>query len=224
MNNIEELKLCPFCGGKAHLLTSNGSFLVECSLCLTDFLNGPVGIGWYRSEKDAAADWNDRPSERALIAQLEAAQKERDELRDKFNEMSVQKQFWVKCAKELESQLEKVEAELSAANEKLSKAVVLPSSFSYEHDDLPHSVAVLKKRLVIKAIKAAGFTVEGEATPIVIAPAPTGVVMRPQFENPLERCAAARDGECHHKDCPQLRDNEPVATGRHCPIDNWDDE
>ncbi|HHH0662669.1 TPA: hypothetical protein ACPZJL_004211 [Yersinia enterocolitica] len=55
----------------------------------------------------------------ALIAQLEAAQKERDELRDKFNEMSVQKQFWVKCAKELESQLEKAEAELSAANEKL---------------------------------------------------------------------------------------------------------
>ncbi|ELI8004001.1 TPA: hypothetical protein ACPZQD_004343 [Yersinia enterocolitica] len=48
--------------------------------------------------------------------------------------------------------------------------------------------------------------------------------MRPQFEKPLELCAAARDGECHHKDCPQLRDNEPMATGRHCPIDNWDDE
>ncbi|WP_145568058.1 Lar family restriction alleviation protein [Yersinia mollaretii] len=75
-NTDKELKPCPFCGGKAHLLTSNGSFLVECSVCLTDFLNGPVGIGWYRSEKDAAADWNDRPSERALIAQLEAAQKE----------------------------------------------------------------------------------------------------------------------------------------------------
>lgn len=43
-------------------------------------------------------------------------------------------------------------------------------------------------------------------------------------EKPLERCAAGRDGECHHKDCPQLRDNEPMATGRHCPIDNWDDE
>lgn len=74
MNNLEELKPCPFCGGKAHLLTSNGSFLIECSVCLTDFLDGPVGIGWYRSEKDAAAGWNDRPSERALIAQLEAVQ------------------------------------------------------------------------------------------------------------------------------------------------------
>ncbi|WP_145517350.1 hypothetical protein [Yersinia mollaretii] len=52
-----------------------------------------------------------------LIAQLEAAQKERDELRDKFNEMCVQKQFWVKCAKELESQLEKTEAELSAVTD-----------------------------------------------------------------------------------------------------------
>ncbi|ENE9458514.1 TPA: hypothetical protein ACPZPF_002311 [Yersinia enterocolitica] len=71
---------------------------------------------------------------------------------------------------------------------------------------------------------AAGFTVKEDATPIVIVPAPAGVIMRPQYEKPLERCAAGRDGECHHKDCPQLRDNEPMATGRHCPIDNWDDE
>ncbi|MGE4866854.1 hypothetical protein, partial [Yersinia enterocolitica] len=72
-------------------------------------------------------------------------------------------------------------------------------------------------------IKAAGFTVKEDATPVVIVPAPAGVIMRPQFEKPLERCAAARDGECSHKDCPQLRDNEPMATGRHCPIDDWDD-
>lgn len=71
---------------------------------------------------------------------------------------------------------------------------------------------------------AAGFTVKEDATTIVIVPAPAGVIMRPQYEKPLERCAAGRDGECHHKDCPQLRDNEPMATGRHCPIDNWDDE
>lgn len=71
---------------------------------------------------------------------------------------------------------------------------------------------------------AAGFTVKEDATPIVIVPAPAGVIMRPQYEKPLERYAAGRDGECHHKDCPQLRDNEPMATGRHCPIDNWDDE
>lgn len=32
-------------------------------------------------------------------------------------------------------------------------------------------------------------------------------------------CHADRDGDCHHHDCPQLRDNEPAATGRHCPYD-----
>ena len=32
-------------------------------------------------------------------------------------------------------------------------------------------------------------------------------------------CHADSDGECHHKDCPQLRDDEPKATGRHCPLD-----
>jgi hypothetical protein len=39
-------------------------------------------------------------------------------------------------------------------------------------------------------------------------------------DKPLTCCAAARDGDCSHKQCPQLRDNEPRATGRHCPLDN----
>ncbi|CNJ14637.1 phage-like protein [Yersinia aldovae] len=83
---------------------------------------------------------------------------------------------------------------------------------------------IYKMAVGATAIRQAGFTVKEDATPIVIVPAPAGVIMRPQFDKPLERCAAGRDGECHHKDCPQLRDNEPMATGRHCPIDNWDDE
>lgn len=32
-------------------------------------------------------------------------------------------------------------------------------------------------------------------------------------------CRACRDGECFWEECPQLRDNEPAATGRHCPLD-----
>ncbi|WP_314439460.1 hypothetical protein [Massilia timonae] len=36
----------------------------------------------------------------------------------------------------------------------------------------------------------------------------------------LNRCAAGRDGECGHAQCPQLRDNEPRTSGRHCPLDN----
>lgn len=37
---------------------------------------------------------------------------------------------------------------------------------------------------------------------------------------PITHCAAGRDGECGHALCPQLRDKEPRATGRHCPLDN----
>lgn len=33
-------------------------------------------------------------------------------------------------------------------------------------------------------------------------------------------CWAGRDGECSHAGCPQLRDNEPTASGRHCPLDH----
>lgn len=35
----------------------------------------------------------------------------------------------------------------------------------------------------------------------------------------LARCAAARDGDCAHTQCPQLRDDEPRASGRHYPLD-----
>jgi hypothetical protein len=38
--------------------------------------------------------------------------------------------------------------------------------------------------------------------------------------SPLTRCGAGRDGECGHTQCPQLRDGEPRATGRHCPLDS----
>lgn len=37
-------------------------------------------------------------------------------------------------------------------------------------------------------------------------------------------CHAAKDGDCNWVDCPQLRDNEPHATGRHCPLDREDEE
>lgn len=43
-------------------------------------------------------------------------------------------------------------------------------------------------------------------------------------DHPLTRCAAGRDGECAHAQCPQLRDGEPAKTGRHCPLDNDSNE
>jgi hypothetical protein len=32
-------------------------------------------------------------------------------------------------------------------------------------------------------------------------------------------CRSHRDGDCGWAKCPQLADNEPAATGRHCPLD-----
>lgn len=38
-------------------------------------------------------------------------------------------------------------------------------------------------------------------------------------------CQASRgDGECFWRECPQLRDNEPARSGRHCPLDTTDDD
>jgi len=41
-----------------------------------------------------------------------------------------------------------------------------------------------------------------------------------------ERCHAGRDGDCIDKRCPQVRDGEPLNSGRHCPLDlmEGDDE
>jgi hypothetical protein len=33
-----------------------------------------------------------------------------------------------------------------------------------------------------------------------------------------EHCHSNNDGECEWERCPQLRDKEPHATGRHCPL------
>lgn len=44
-----------------------------------------------------------------------------------------------------------------------------------------------------------------------------------EFEVKEVFCHANRDGECSHKDCPQLRDNEPYKSGRSCPLDDGRD-
>ncbi|ELI8151034.1 hypothetical protein RSF04_000030 [Yersinia enterocolitica] len=81
-------------------------------------------------------DFGDFPlisREQSLIAQLEAAQKERDEFRLAFQqneqakqELFAQKDLLITANLNISRRAEKAEAELSAANEKLSKPVVLP--------------------------------------------------------------------------------------------------
>lgn len=36
-------------------------------------------------------------------------------------------------------------------------------------------------------------------------------------------CHAGLDGECTWKQCPQVRDGEPLKSGRHCPLDRDED-
>lgn len=43
--------------------------------------------------------------------------------------------------------------------------------------------------------------------------------MAREFEYEPCGCHAGKDGECTWPGCPQNRDGEPAATGRHCPLD-----
>lgn len=36
------------------------------------------------------------------------------------------------------------------------------------------------------------------------------------------RCRSGRDGDCTWEGCPQNRDGEPAATGRSCPLYDWE--
>ncbi|EMF7827925.1 TPA: hypothetical protein ACJCXE_004421 [Yersinia enterocolitica] len=109
-------------------------------------------------------DFGDFPlisREQSLIAQLEAAQKERDGLREKVNQSDTE---WQKMADRILAvgkRAEKAEAELSAANEKLSKPVVLPEVVVVNISG-KYPIEVMYASKVKTFIKAAGFTVEGE--------------------------------------------------------------
>lgn len=52
----------------------------------------------------------------------------------------------------------------------------------------------------------------------MISAAPGHLLVNPAPAQ-LTGCAAGKDGDCAHSQCPQLRDGEPKATGRHCPLD-----
>lgn len=45
----------------------------------------------------------------------------------------------------------------------------------------------------------------------------------PYSRTKVELCHANRDGDCSNATCPQLRDGEPAKSGRHCPIDKWEE-
>jgi hypothetical protein len=37
-------------------------------------------------------------------------------------------------------------------------------------------------------------------------------------------CHSQKDGDCNWNFCPQNKDGEPEKTGRHCPLDNYEDK
>lgn len=76
------------------------------------------------------------------------------ELLSRLEGQTYEKWFSESDVKVLRDRAEKAETELSAANERLSKPVVLSSS------------TVMSRACAVRAIKAAGFTVEGDPAPV----------------------------------------------------------
>ncbi|MGP6381215.1 ead/Ea22-like family protein [Yersinia bercovieri] len=121
----------------------------------------------------------------ALIAQLEAAQKERDEITEQYVDRTTALTYSSRRAEKAEAALSAAQqridelenyqkeenaanrvlsAALSAANEKLSKPVVLPERYSFDCGVCADPNGEwLELNDVKEAICVAGFTVEGNA-------------------------------------------------------------
>lgn len=178
MNNLEEFEI------------AYNKYTGRDTSAPVERLKHPVpGITYkYQYANDMLAFWN--AARAGLIAQLEAAQKERDEATQRLIRYSMsageadQRRCESRAVRDelgfekdaddvapidlrnaivaIRDRAEKAEAALSAANDKLSKPVELSSNWidpaSVWNDDEP----TMPVDEVIKAIKAAGFTVEGE--------------------------------------------------------------
>lgn len=73
--------------------------------------------------------------------------------------------------------------------------------------------------MLSEAMKAEG--IEPDEIMTVSACGAARLRVRVYLKPEKQQCHASRDGECDWAYCPQLRDNEPYATGRHCPYDHW---
>ncbi|EKZ7847755.1 ead/Ea22-like family protein [Salmonella enterica] len=102
----------------------------------------------------------------ALYKKLEAAERRIAELEKGHQEAAKQINSWRSLAKQNIAERGKDISELEAARQRIAeleaREVTLPPTFWYEHDDLSRDVPVLDKRLVKKAIRAAGIGVKGE--------------------------------------------------------------
>ncbi|CQI98180.1 hypothetical protein [Yersinia frederiksenii] len=115
----------------------------------------PIGELIHRLEGQTYRKWYDGDDLDKMRVRAEAAEKERDELQaeqeehdGQIREMEGKIQLRNAAIRSRTARCERAEAALSAANEKLSKPVVLSSS------------TVMSRAYVVQAIKAAGFTVE----------------------------------------------------------------
>lgn len=76
MKKENNLKPCPFCGGKARLKSSHGFNNVSCENCGTEY---PVS---FETRKRAAAVWNKRSIENELVEKIEKLEAEIKRLRE----------------------------------------------------------------------------------------------------------------------------------------------
>ena len=81
MKMTENLKRCPFCGGKARLKSSHGFNNVSCENCGTEY---PVS---FETRKRAKEVWNKRPIENELIGKIGKLEAENKRLREALEEI-----------------------------------------------------------------------------------------------------------------------------------------
>lgn len=88
----DELKSCPFCGGKAELHRPSIAVYAICSKC-------GISTSYIYPPEEAVRRWNNRSAEDALQERIAKLEAERDRLRDALNLIGTKADF---CADECE--------------------------------------------------------------------------------------------------------------------------
>lgn len=115
----------------------------------------------------------------------------------------------------LTAEVERLQGELKARHQRQHDAEALAGEYLMQRDDA-------RAKLSARSTTEAGWVLQEVRFDEAGIPFSYREPELPRawcVSRDLTGCAAGKDGDCTHGQCPQLRDGEPRASGRHCPLD-----
>jgi len=146
---------------------------------------------------------------------LDALDSLRDDAAALRRELDALRLSAAEAAGQARAECERLRADARRSDDECRRATLAAQVARSARGEAEGALARLRAVVAGRETARRGAVVEGRTT------APTRAIL-PVYVNP--GCHSDDDGDCVWSECPQLRDGEPKATGRHCPRDMRGDE